>query len=390
MIPILTRTRIYFLVLLVFTALFSCRKSASFSTGLENKNSTLKLIRAEFIEQQIDTALITEVPSQLGVSIIWKPLWNKLTERIENDSITYFYIPLVAESKNSITKTSSTINTSRIQKFLQISRKENSFEFKLATYLLKDSLAIANKKSTAMSKVSDLIVQDIRTKQSKYYGSGLKRSTTSRDYCRWIFYCEYWTGCEMGMLTGTVNESYCKCPDEYFRDCAENQGCNAGAWFLIGYQVIEICEPDPDFPPEPPLPVYNIFARLEETNFQISTYSDAGGFHEIHTYDTYLRFYNNQACTIPTGVDPAIAFNYKGIFQWTTTANYGQSNGSWPYVRYAPHSATTSIYLGPLRIYQMDQYDDPAFGQVTEETNIGWETTSASNYEYYPLPTILY
>ncbi|WP_143306220.1 hypothetical protein [Chitinophaga vietnamensis] len=282
------------IVMLGLCTIYACRREAFNIQHGQPSTIPVDKIKTAFEKQGINSRLSRYFKDSLTIHEI--PDWQNLTQKVENDTTTFFYIPLV-----SMLSTSThwyLVNQVGYKDFLIVKLRSEVFSFSKARYVRTQSKTASSQfrfVDFSGKMLLDNFVNGIhvyRYKAGKLQKTIAGRTTTESivcdNECTWTKWCERGPN-----VTVTVGEAGASCP--YPEDGPEVIDCGtigAGSgWQLTNTETSNCTDTNPDPNPNP-LPTDP--GGTGGSNPALEGYVMVAPAHPITNIKEYLR------CFVPT------------------------------------------------------------------------------------------
>lgn len=284
----------------------SCKKEiqTDLQVGRLNigNNNTLEVLKGAFTAGDYQKKLSRNFNDSLVIT--WKPDWQSVTEKMGNDTLNYFYIPLNGEFYNKKTGISKKIRTINTDKYLIGFLNKKGIKYKVGTYVVQtdtskfDYTINSNSKkiksvqfinhTVKYSKFSGtLVLLDLYSNKTNTYkynngiyqpknqkisansqskNSNSSQINTNAEFCSYTLTCTYFNNFQDACGDGidyeenstpindpNIGEQNCTPPPSAASD--HYGGLCYIYWEFGGYNVqLDFCFTIPDPPPLPPPP----------------------------------------------------------------------------------------------------------------------------------------
>ncbi len=284
----------------------SCKKETqtNLQVGRLNigNNNTLEVLKGAFTAGDYQKKLSRNFNDSLVIT--WKPDWQSVTEKMGNDTLNYFYIPLNGEFYNKKTGISKKIRTINTDKYLIGFLNKKGIKYKVGTYVVQtdtnkfdytinsDSKKIKSVQfinhTVKYSKFSGtLVLLDLYNNNTNTYkynngiyqpknqkisansqskNSNSSQINTNAEFCSYTLTCTYFNNFQDACGDGidyeenstpindpNIGEQNCTPPPSAASD--SYGGLCYIYWEFGGYNVqLDFCFTIPDPPPLPPPP----------------------------------------------------------------------------------------------------------------------------------------
>lgn len=254
-----------FLLLLSIVVFYSCKRDKT-STQSPMIAESVSAIRGEFDKHDFGKKLSTRFNDSLNIN--WKPDWERIKTKKVNDSIIFYYVPLVPRINSTADQSRKyEITTVGFEQFIIVKQKSvDELIFAKAQYVFDpgwgQNKRVTSKRSDPINYVDftgKLLLDDLSGKISaiNYFkgqpikASGLQNGRIVCDMeCYWTTWCE--RGPWIAVTYGRMGES-CSSPDwgPDAMDCGGSIG-TGGGWELQSSNTTNCVDIRDDVPPTPP------------------------------------------------------------------------------------------------------------------------------------------